>query len=83
MSTRMMERNTYGHSAAAMIFGWLSSLLAGLWLAMPPWVEKLTQFLWTLLCGLITLTVSHFYRRLLRRFFPDKGQGDKGQGEQD
>jgi hypothetical protein len=75
---KMVDRSDYGIATVAAVYGWGTSHMMAAWLALPMWAQSALQTLFTLALGLGMLTAQHFWRRYLRRRWPDE---DPPQGE--
>ena len=69
---KMIDRSDYGIAALATVYGLATSYMAAAWLALPMWAQSTLQTLFTLFLALGALTAQHFWRRYLRRRWPDK-----------
>lgn len=67
-----VDQDEWGIAAAACVYGWGGGYLAAIWLALPPLAQFAIQGLITLALGIGALTAQHFWRRYLRRRWPDE-----------
>lgn len=67
-----IDNSDYWIAGLAMAQGWAVGHATAIWLALPPWAQTAIQGLVTILFGLGALTAQYFWRRYLRRRWPEE-----------
>jgi hypothetical protein len=79
---KALDRSDYGIASVAAAYGWATSHLMVFWLALPSWAQAAIQGMITILFGLGALTAQYFWRRYLRRRWPDQKPESESGGDQ-
>lgn len=74
----MTNRDDLVIAPAAALFAWASSHVVAVWVTFPSWLRSLGQLLFTVLCGLATLTAQHYWRE----FFLNRRRQKKAKAEE-